>query len=64
MVGRRKHTMTFTDMDGWESQIPPDSIYAQIRHWIAEHFRDDDFADWYGSTGRPSKPPTVLLALT
>lgn len=64
MLGRRKHTMTFADVDGWESQIPPDSIYAQIRHWIAEHFQDDDFADWYGSTGRPAKPPTVLLALT
>lgn len=64
MLGRRTPTMSFADVDGWESRIPPNSVYAQIRHWVAEHFHDADFAEWYGSVGRPSKPPTVLLALT
>ncbi|MDA8193856.1 MAG: IS1182 family transposase [Thermaerobacter sp.] len=64
MLGRYQRKLTFADLDGWEQAIPPTSIYAQIRHWMAEHFRDEDFADWYGSTGRPSKPPTVVLALT
>jgi len=64
MLGRRTHTMSFADVDGWESRIPSNSVYAQIRHWVVEHFHDTDFAEWYGSVGRPSKPPTVLLALT
>lgn len=64
MLGRRDRRLSFADLDGWEQQIPSGSIYAQIRGWVGEHYKDDDFAAWFGSTGRPSKPPTVVLALT
>ncbi len=64
MLGRRNHRLSFADLDGWEQQIPSGSIYAQIRRWVDEHYKDEDFAEWFGSTGRPSKPPTVVLALT
>ncbi|MHB8460933.1 MAG: transposase [Candidatus Limnocylindrales bacterium] len=64
MLGTHRRTLTFADLDGWEQAIPATSIFGQIRRWVPEHYRDDDFADWYGTTGRPSKPPTVVLALT
>jgi len=40
MLGRRTHTMSFADVDGWESRIPSNSVYAQIRHEVVEHFRE------------------------
>ena len=64
VLGRHQRTVSFADLDGWEEAIPATSIYAKIRTWIATHFHDEDFQDWYGTTGRPSKPPTVVLALT
>lgn len=36
------------------------SIRAQIRRWVEEYYKDEDFAAWFGSTGRPSKPPSVV----
>lgn len=63
MLGRRTSQMSFADADEWWKAIPTTAVWALIRTWTGQHFRDEDFAGWYSPIGRPSVPPSYLLTL-
>ena len=63
MMGRRPTQTSFADTDEWYKRIPARSVWAQVRAWTAAHIHDDDYADWYQETGRPSIPPSFVLPL-
>jgi len=63
MLGRRPTQTSFADTDEWYKRIPARSVWAQVRAWTAAHIHDEDYADWYQETGRPSIPPSFVLPL-
>ena len=63
MLGRRDPQIKLADVDEWWKAISPQTVWGRIREWVGQHFRDEDFAAWYSTTGRPSIPPTYILTL-
>ena len=65
MLGKHpKGDLKTAPLAGWETTIPADSVYAQLRAWQATHLDDDHYRVWYAPNGRPSKPPSVVITLT
>jgi hypothetical protein len=63
MLGRRSPQTSFADSDEWYQRIPARSVWTQVRAWTAAHIHDEDYADWYQETGRPSIPPSFVMPL-
>lgn len=64
MMGKGDPQLSFTSLEylsSWEGRpvVPHDSIYAALGR-DQEIFRDELFAGIYGSTGHPSKSPSLL----
>jgi len=63
MLGKIDRQATFYDLV-WEEKIPKNSIFARLRTWASQSLCDEDFAELYSTTGRPScSPLQMTLAL-
>jgi transposase len=63
LLGRRRGQVSIADVDGWYKKIPHNSFWRRIHDWSGTTLSDDQFADWYAPTGRPSIPPSYMLTL-
>lgn len=64
VLGHRSRQRGFADVDQWEAHIPARSFWAHIRQWSETALHDEDFEAWYAPIGRPSIPPSFIVALT
>lgn len=62
MLGKQNQQTSFLDIESWLSSplINPDSIYGLMGSWGNRLIQDDDFAELYSETGRPSVSPALL----
>lgn len=63
MLGRQNRQTSFSDIEAWfdtESIVHSDSIYGLLGTWGGQLVKDDDFAEIFSFTGRPSVSPALL----
>lgn len=62
MLGEQNKQTSFLDIESWAAKplVQPDSIYGLLAAWGDRLIKDEDFAELYGSTGRPSVSPALL----
>lgn len=62
MLGRQNRQTSFMDIQTWIDTpvVQPDSIYGLLANWGDRLIQDEDFAELYSSTGRPSVSPALL----
>ena len=62
MLGRSKDQISMQDLEAWLSGplVDQNSIYALLNKWGSRLVKDEDFADMYSYTGRPSVSPALL----
>ena len=62
MLGRSKDQISMQDVEAWLSGplVDQNSIYALLNKWGSRLVKDEDFADMYSYTGRPSVSPALL----
>lgn len=62
MLGRSKDQISMQDIEAWFKGplVEEDSIYALLNKWGHRLVSDEDFADIYSRTGRPSVSPALL----
>jgi len=62
MLGKHNKQTSFLDIESWLQSplVDPNSIYGMMAHWGDRLIKDEDFADLYSQTGRPSASPALL----
>lgn len=62
MLGRKEDQISMQDIEAWLSKplVDQNSIYALLNKWGCRLVKDEDFADIYSHTGRPSVSPALL----
>lgn len=62
MLGKQDNQTSFLDVESWLTNplVNPQSIYGLMAHWGNRLICDQDFADLYSYTGRPSDSPSLL----
>ncbi|MBT9172074.1 MAG: hypothetical protein DDT21_00455 [Syntrophomonadaceae bacterium] len=62
MLGEQSKQTSFLDIESWSAKplVQSDSIYGLLAAWGDRLIKDEDFAELYGSTGRPSVSPALL----
>ncbi len=64
MLGHQTEQVSLQDIHLWSGKrtplIDPDTFHARFATLRPTLLRDEDFAHWYASTGRPSVPPSVV----
>jgi transposase len=62
MLGRRDNQIKFSSIESWCAKpvVPEDSFYGRLAQWGERLVRDEDFAEMYAGTGRPSNSPALL----
>lgn len=62
MLGRKENQIGFTSLEAWCATpiVPENSFYGLLARWGDRLIRDEDFAELYAGTGRPSNSPALL----
>lgn len=62
MLGKQNRQTSFMDIQTWFDKpvVQPDSIYGLLADWGDRLIRDEDFAELFSYTGRPSVSPALL----
>jgi len=62
MLGKQNRQTSFMDIEAWYGGpiVAPESIYGLLDSWGDRLIKDEDFAELYNATGRPSVSPALL----
>jgi transposase len=62
MLGKQNPQTSFLDLESWfvKPIVDSGSIYAMMAQWGTQLICEDDFAELYSATGRPSISPGLL----
>jgi len=62
MLGKQNRQTSFMDIETWYGGpiVKPESIYGLLDSWGDRLIKDEDFAELFSATGRPSVSPALL----
>ena len=62
MLGKQNRQTSFMDIETWYGGpiVTPESIYGLLDSWGDRLITDEDFAELFSATGRPSVSPALL----
>ena len=62
MLGKQNRQTSFMDIENWYGGpiVTPESIYGLLDSWGDRLINDDDYAELFSTTGRPSVSPALL----
>jgi transposase len=63
VLQKRTRQLSLADTDNWFKKIPETSVWHRLRTWREDNLTDEQFAPMYSNIGRPSVPPTYMMAL-
>lgn len=61
MLGKANNQLDMSELFDWRGRIPKDSFWWRLATWADEHLGDEDFAEMFSATGRPSVSPAMVV---